>query len=182
MTENEIGSIIVDIAVRLHKKLGSGLLESVYEVIMMKKLAEKGLSVQRQVSIPIEFEGEHFDEGFRVDLFVEGKVIIELKSVEKLTESHKKQLLTYLRLTDTKLGFILNFGSGACQIFCVNDKIYQNGTRSFPNSMANWFSACPQSLIGIVHFSDALRIAKYNILSIASSVQNVERFFVTFRN
>jgi len=111
MTENEIGSIIVDIAVRLHKKLGSGLLESVYEVIMMKKLAEKGLSVQRQVSIPIEFEGEHFDEGFRVDLFVEGKVIIELKSVEKLTESHKKQLLTYLRLTGTKLGFILNFGS-----------------------------------------------------------------------
>ena len=72
MTENEIGSIIVDTAVQLHKKLGSGLLESVYEVILMKKLAERGLSVQRQVSIPIEFEGEYFDEGFRVDLFVEG--------------------------------------------------------------------------------------------------------------
>ena len=115
MTENEIGSIIVDIAVRLHKKLGSGLLESVYEVIMMKKLAEKGLSVQRQVSIPIEFEGECFDEGFRVDLFVEGKVIIELKSVEKLAESHKKQLLTYLKLTGTKLCFILNFGSALMQ-------------------------------------------------------------------
>ncbi|MDR0512235.1 MAG: GxxExxY protein, partial [Treponema sp.] len=89
MTENEIGSIIVDTAVQLHKKLGSGLLESVYEVILMKKLAEKGLFVQRQVSIPIEFEGECFDEGFRVDLFVGGKVIIELKSVEKLTEAHK---------------------------------------------------------------------------------------------
>ena len=111
MTENEIGSIIVDTAVQLHKKLGSGLLESVYEVILMKKLAEKGLFVQRQVSIPIEFEGECFDEGFRVDLFVGGKVIIELKSVEKLTEAHKKQLLTYLRLTNTKLGFILNFGA-----------------------------------------------------------------------
>ena len=111
MTENEIGSIIVDTAVHLHKKLGSGLLESVYEVILMKKLTEKGLSVQRQVSIPIEFEGEYFDEGFRVDLFVEGKVIIELKSVERLAEAHKKQLLTYLRLTNTKLGFILNFGA-----------------------------------------------------------------------
>ena len=111
MTENEIGSIIVDTAVHLHKELGSGLLESVYEVILMKKLAEKGLSVQRQVSIPIEFEGEYFGEGFRVDLFVDGKVIIELKSVDKLTEVHKKQLLTYLRLTNTKLGFILNFGA-----------------------------------------------------------------------
>jgi len=109
--ENEIGAIIIDTAVNLHKKLGPGLLESVYEVILMKKLSEKGLSVQRQVSIPIEFEGEFFDEGFRVDLFVEGKVIIELKSVEKIIEVHKKQLLSYLKLTKTKLGFILNFGT-----------------------------------------------------------------------
>jgi GxxExxY protein len=76
----------------------------------MKLLAKKGLAVQRQVSIPIEFEGEYFDEGFRVDLFIEGKVIIELKSVEKITDVHKKQLLTYLKLTNTKLGYILNFG------------------------------------------------------------------------
>ena len=67
--------------------------------------------MQRQVSIPIEFEGEYFDEGFRVDLFVEGKVIIELKSVEKISAAHKKQLLTYLKLTNTKLGLILNFGA-----------------------------------------------------------------------
>ena len=79
MTENEIGDIIIDTAVNLHKNLGSGLLESVYEAILMKLLAKKGLSVQRQVSIPIEFEGEQFDEGFRVDLLIEGKVIIELK-------------------------------------------------------------------------------------------------------
>ena len=112
MNENKIGDIIIDTAVNLHKNIGCGLLESVYEVIMMKLLAGKGLSVQRQVSIPIKYEGEHFDEGFRVDLFVEGKVIIELKSVEKITDAHKKQLLTYLKLTNTKLGYILNFGAG----------------------------------------------------------------------
>ena len=111
MTENEIGSIVIDTAVNLHKKLGPGLLESVYEIILMKLLSKRGLSVQRQVSIPIEFEGEHFDEGFRVDLFIEGKVIIELKSVEKITDNHKKQLLTYLKLTNTKLGFLINFGA-----------------------------------------------------------------------
>ena len=111
LTENEIGSIIVDTAVNLHKKLGPGLQESVYEVVLMKLLTKKGLSVQRQVSIPIEYEGEFFDEGFRIDLFIEGKVIIELKSVEKITSAHKKQLLTYLKLTNTKLGFILNFGA-----------------------------------------------------------------------
>jgi GxxExxY protein len=111
MNENEIGFIVVDTAVYLHKKLGSGLLESVYETVLMKLLVKKGLNVQRQVSIPIEFEGEYFNEGFRVDLFVEGKVIIELKSVEHLTPAHKKQLLTYLRLTNARLGFILNFGA-----------------------------------------------------------------------
>ena len=111
MNENEIGAVIVDTAVYLHKNLGPGLLETVYEVILMKLLTKKGCHVQRQVTVPIEFEGEHFDEGFRIDLFVEGKVIIELKSVEKINAAHKKQLLTYLKLTNTKLGFILNFGT-----------------------------------------------------------------------
>ena len=111
MTENEIGTLIVESAIYIHKKLGSGLLESVYEVVLARLIPRKGLSVQRQVSIPIEFEGENFDEGFRVDLFVERKVIIEMKSVEKITDTHKKQLLTYLKLTNTKLGYILNFGS-----------------------------------------------------------------------
>jgi len=112
LEENEIGDIIIDTAVNLHKSLGSGLLENVYEIILLKLLVKRGLSVQRQVSIPIEFEGEQFDEGFRIDLFIEGKVIIELKSVEKITDAHKKQLLTYLKLTNTKLGYILNFGAG----------------------------------------------------------------------
>jgi GxxExxY protein len=110
MNENEIGTIIIDTAFYLHKNLGPGLLESVYETVLARLLTKKGLSVQRQVSIPIEFEGEKFDEGFRADLFVEGKVIIELKSVEKITPVYKKQLLTYLKLTNTKLGYILNFG------------------------------------------------------------------------
>ena len=111
MNENEIGTLVVDTAVYVHKKLGPGLLESVYEIVLMKQLAKKGLSVQRQVSIPIEFDGEYFDEGFRADLFVEGKVILELKSVEKITPAHKKQLLTYLKLTNTRLGYLLNFGA-----------------------------------------------------------------------
>ena len=74
-------------------------------------MSQRGLHVQRQVSIPIEYAGEYFDEGFRADLFIDGKVIIELKSVEKISPAHKKQLLTYLKLTKTKLGFILNFGA-----------------------------------------------------------------------
>jgi len=125
MNENQIGLIIVDTAINLHKNLGSGLFESVYEVILSKLLVQKGLFVQRQVSLPINFQGEHIDEGFRVDLFVDGKVIIELKSVEKITNTHKKQLLTYLKLSNTKLGFILNFGAGV-----MKDGIFRiiNGT------------------------------------------------------
>jgi len=112
MNENQIGLIIVDTAVNLHKKLGPGLFESVYESILTKLLVKKGLCVQRQVSIPINFEDEFIDEGFRADLFVEGKVIVELKSVVRINDVHKKQLLTYLKLSNTKLGFILNFGAG----------------------------------------------------------------------
>jgi GxxExxY protein len=111
MTENEIGTVIVDSAINIHQKLGPGLLETVYEAILAHSLTKRGLSVQRQVSIPIDFEGEYFDEAFRADIFVDGKVIIELKSVEKLNPAHKKQLLTYLKLTNTNLGYLLNFGS-----------------------------------------------------------------------
>lgn len=110
MTENEIGKIIIDTAVNLHKRLGPGLFESVYEVILTKLLTDKGLKVQRQVPISIIFEGITFEESFRADMIVEDKVIIELKSIEKLNNSHKKQLYTYLKLTNLKLGFLLNFG------------------------------------------------------------------------
>ena len=110
MTENEIGKIVVGTAVHLHQDLGPGLLESVYEAVFSKLLVKNGLHVQRQVGVPIEFNGEQFDEGFKADIIVEGKVILELKSVEKLHPVHKKQLLTYLKLTGMKLGFLLNFG------------------------------------------------------------------------
>jgi GxxExxY protein len=110
MTENEIGKIIVDCAVRLHKELGPGLLESVYEVLLAHELQQQGLKVERQVPIPIVFHGIQFEEGFRADLVVEGKVIVELKSVEAATRAHKKQVLTYLRLSEMKLGYLLNFG------------------------------------------------------------------------
>lgn len=110
MHENEIGTRIVDSAVRLHQDLGPGLLESVYEVVLASKLQTRGLSVQRQFPVAIEYEGLRFDEGFRADLVVEGKVIVEIKSVEKIHPAHKKQVLTYLRLTGMKLGYLLNFG------------------------------------------------------------------------
>jgi GxxExxY protein len=110
MNENEVGTIVVEEAIYLHKALGPGLLESVYEVVLARRLAKRGLNVQRQVPVPIEFEGEHFEEGFRADLIVEGKVLLELKSVEKVNNAHKKQVLTYLKLTGIKLGYLLNFG------------------------------------------------------------------------
>ena len=111
MTENEIAKIIVDVAYRIHKGLGPGLLESVYEIVLSQKLKKRGLKVERQVPVPIVFDGIKFDEGFRADLIVEGKVIVELKSVEKVIPVHKKQLLTYLRLADKRLGLLINFGS-----------------------------------------------------------------------
>ena len=110
MTENEIGTIVVDCAVRLHKELGPGLLESVYEVLLAHLLCEAGLKVACQVSIPIEFHGMRFDQGFRADIIVEDKVILELKSIECVSKAHKKQVLTYLKLTGYKLGYLLNFG------------------------------------------------------------------------
>ena len=111
MHENEIGTIIVDMAVNLHRDLGPGLLERVYEIVLAERLRNKGLLVLRQVPISIEFDGLVFDEGFRADLIVEHKVIIELKSVEAIHPAHKKQVLTYLRLTGLKLGYLLNFGA-----------------------------------------------------------------------
>jgi GxxExxY protein len=123
MNENEIGTIIVDEAVSIHKVVGPGLLEMVYEAVLARRLKQRGLVVERQRAISIEFEGERFDEGFRVDLIVNGLVIIELKSVEQVSPVHKKQLLTYLRLTDLKVGYLLNFG----------DALMKNGIRRIIN-------------------------------------------------
>ena len=94
MTENEMARIVVDTAYKIHKKLGSGLLKSVYEINLVYKLAKLGLHVERQKSIPIVFEGIKFDEGFRADVIVENKVMLELKSIEEVSKAHKKQVLT----------------------------------------------------------------------------------------
>ena len=110
MTENEIGKIVVDAAVKVHMVLGPGLLETVYEIVLAHELSRRGLHVDRQVPVSIEYDGIKFDEGFRADLIVEKKVIVELKSVEKVTGAHKKQIQTYLRLAGCKLGYLLNFG------------------------------------------------------------------------
>lgn len=111
MVENEISSAIVDAAVNIHRDLGPGLLETVYEVILSHELVQRGLTVQRQLPIPIKYRNIRFDEGFRADLIVNNLVIVELKSVESVTNAHRKQLQTYLRLTDLKLGLLLNFGA-----------------------------------------------------------------------
>ncbi len=111
MDENQIGREVVDAAVKVHAALGPGLLESVYEVVLARELERRGLSVQRQVAVPIEYRGLQFDEGFRADIIVEGKVILELKSLEQLGKVHHKQLFTYLKLKGLKLGYLLNFGA-----------------------------------------------------------------------
>ncbi|MDF7825212.1 GxxExxY protein [Pontiellaceae bacterium B12227] len=110
MTENDIAKEVVDAAFAIHSKLGPGLLESVYEILLADELIQRGLSVQQQVPIQIEYNGREFSEAFRADLIVNELVIIELKSVEEVRPVHKKQLLTYLRLTKLKLGLLINFG------------------------------------------------------------------------
>jgi GxxExxY protein len=110
MHENEIARLIVDAAYKVHSTLGPGLLESVYEAALSHEVQQRGLAVFRQVAIPVVYEGMSFDEGFRADLLVQEKVIVELKSVEKVAPVHKKQLLTYLRLADKRLGLLINFG------------------------------------------------------------------------
>jgi len=110
MTENEISRIILDSAIAIHKELGPGLLESVYEIVLAYELQQRGLRVRRQVPVTIRYKEMVFEEAFRSDVVVEEKVIVELKSVEQVSEAHKKQVQTYLRLTGCKLGLLLNFG------------------------------------------------------------------------
>jgi GxxExxY protein len=110
MTENDIARQIVDAAFKVHTRLGPGLLESVYSVVLEHELTQRGLTVVREVPVPIEYEGIRFNEGFKADLIVENFVIVELKSVEKFAPVHSKQLLTYLRLTGKRLGLLINFG------------------------------------------------------------------------
>jgi len=109
MTENELAKIIVDLCLKIHRTLGPGLLESVYEEILFYELNKLGILVDKQVNIPVTYESVLLDLGFRADLVVENKLLIELKSVEVIQPVHKKQLLTYLKLTCSKLGLLVNF-------------------------------------------------------------------------
>jgi GxxExxY protein len=111
MSENEIAKIIVDCCYRIHKKFGPGLLESAYEKLLAHELHKSELKFEKQKSIPIKHDNIILETGFRADLIVENKVIIELKSVEELSSLHKKQLLTYLKITNLKLGLLINFNS-----------------------------------------------------------------------
>jgi GxxExxY protein len=109
MNENGIAKEIVDAAFLIHTSLGPGLLESVYETVLSYELTRRGLQVSRQQAIPVVYENVRIEEGYRADLIVENKVIVEIKSVEALGHIHKKQLLTYLRLADKRLGLLINF-------------------------------------------------------------------------
>jgi GxxExxY protein len=118
MSENEISKIVVDVSYKIYTKLGPGLLESVYEAILYYELSKRGLNVERQKPISL-------DIGFRTDLIIENKVIIEIKSVEQITNVHPKQLLTYLKVTEMKLGLLINF----------NESLIKNGITRIVNNL-----------------------------------------------
>jgi len=109
MTENEIGKIVIDSALKVHKELGPGLLESTYEACLLYELQCKGLKVVSQKALPVVYKEVKLDCGYRIDLLIEDKVVIEVKSVEALNEIHMAQILTYLRLSNCRLGYLINF-------------------------------------------------------------------------
>ncbi|HYQ58526.1 MAG TPA: GxxExxY protein [Draconibacterium sp.] len=125
MTENEISKIIVNTCYEIHVELGPGLLESVYEEILYLELKSQGLKVDRQKPVQVVWKDQVVGEGFRSDLIIENKVIVELKSVEAVAPAHKKQLLTYLKLTDLKLGLLINF----------NETLIKNGITRIVNKL-----------------------------------------------
>lgn len=109
MTENEISKIVIDCALKVHKKLGPGLLENAYEECLAYELTKSGLKVEKQKALPLIYDEVKLETGYRVDIIVENKFIIEVKSVEALNDVHLSQLLTYLKLADCKLGLLINF-------------------------------------------------------------------------
>jgi GxxExxY protein len=126
MHENDIATLILDAAFEIHKALGPGLLESVYEEALFYELTKnKGLQVDRQRSVPVVYKDVKLEIGFRADLIVENKVLIELKSIEKVTNVHKKQTLTYIRLAEIKLGLLINF----------NESLLKNGITRIANNL-----------------------------------------------
>jgi GxxExxY protein len=124
MNIEELTTVVVDTGFHLHKDLGPGLLESVYECLMAELLKQRGLSVERQKRVSFEYQGLRFDDGLRVDLMINDLLVIELKSVEAVASVHRKQLLTYLKLLHQPVGLLLNFGCATFKEGCqrvVND-------------------------------------------------------------
>ena len=110
MTYNKLSGLILEVAIDIHRRLGPGLLESVYQAILAHELAKRGMNVQKEIPIPLVWDNLRFDVGFRVDLISNEMILIELKCVEMVSVAHKKQMLTYLRITGKKLGLLINFG------------------------------------------------------------------------
>lgn len=110
LSENDVSGAVIDSAIRIHQALGPGLLESTYERVLAYELRKRGFHVETQVAVPLRYEDVLIEEGFRADIIVNGTVLVELKSVEKLSPVHKKQVLTYLKLTGIRLGLLINFG------------------------------------------------------------------------
>jgi iron complex transport system substrate-binding protein len=110
MQLDTITGLVIEESIRIHRELGPGLLESVYEVVLARALQRRGLQVERQKVVRFEYDGMVFDEGLKVDLLVEGCVVVELKSVERLAPVHAKQTLTYIRLMNLRVGLLINFG------------------------------------------------------------------------
>ena len=125
MTENEISNIVIGLAIEIHKKLGPGLLENVYKECLFYKIKQRGLLVEKEKSLPLVFEEVKLDYGYRVDLLVENKFLIEIKSVESLTVNHLAQTLTYLKLGNFKLGLLINF----------SESLLKNGIRRVVNNL-----------------------------------------------
>lgn len=125
MDENRISSIIVNTSLKIHRELGPGLFESVYEEILTYELLKRDLFVERQKVIPVKWDQVIMDQGFRADLIIDRKVIIEIKSIEAVAPVHQKQLLTYLKLTGLKLGLLINF----------NETLIKNGIQRIVNNL-----------------------------------------------
>jgi iron complex transport system substrate-binding protein len=109
---DEITGAVIDASIRIHRGMGPTLLESVYESVLGATLERQGLKVERQLPVSFSYDGMEFENAFRIDLLVEGRVVVELKSIDRLAQVHLKQMLTYLRLTNLRVGLILNFGAG----------------------------------------------------------------------
>jgi iron complex transport system substrate-binding protein len=136
---DEITGEVVDAAVKLHKALGPGLLESVYELVLTRDLQRRGLQVERQKPISFEYDGLQFEDAFRIDLLVDSRVVVEIKSTEKPTPVHAKQVLTYLRLMKLPVGLLINFGAA----------VLKDGLERVVNGLAP--SASPRLRVNQIH-------------------------------